>query len=90
MTIELIIFSVVLILSVVAHFFFWRDSKKRFSECLKKAEALTEKLRELEANDEAIDGLLDDAEVGLQKMGDEIEALRSALFVNRKHSTLNN
>ncbi len=87
---ELIIFSVILVVSVVAHYFFWRDSKKRFDACIKQAQALTERLQKLETNGETIDGMLDEVEAEVQKMGDEIDAFRSALFVDRKRTGYEN
>ena len=81
---ELIILCVVLVLSVVAHYFFWRDGKRRYDENMKQIEALNKKLMQLEANDEDIDKMLDEADKGLQKMGNEIDALRSVWFMNRK------
>lgn len=73
---ELIILSVVLVLSVVAHFFFWRDSKKRHGEFMKQLETLKDTLKQLEANDVEIEKILDRAEQDVEKMDKEIEALR--------------
>lgn len=84
MDIVLIIFCVVLVLSVAVHYFFWRDSKRRYDENMKQIEALNKKLMQLEANDEDIDQMLDEADKGLQDMGDEIDALRSVWFMNKK------
>lgn len=83
MSTELIIFSVILVASVIAHYCLWRSSMKRYSECIKQAEALTEQLRKLEAGDEVIDGLLDEAESRAQKMDDEINALRLGRFLEK-------
>ena len=80
----LIIFAAILVLSVVAHYFFWRDSKKRYSEYMKQIEALNEKFKQLEANDKEIDRMLDDADEKGRKMDDEIEALRSVWFLDKK------
>ncbi len=87
---ELIVFSAVLIVSVIAHFFFWRDSKKRYTEYMERAEVLYEKLKQLEANHKEIDGLLDVAESKAQKMDEEINALRSVLFANKKRANRDN
>ena len=85
---ELIILCVVLVLSVAAHFFFWRDNKRRYEENMRQIDALNRKLSQLEANDESIDRMLDGAEKGLQEMGNEIEALRSVWFLSgRKKKT---
>ena len=87
---ELVIFSVILVLSVVAHYFLWRNSKKRYTEFMKRAEALNEKLKHLEANDEEIDKMLDKTEEGVQRMEDEIDALRSVWFAGKDNSTPDN
>lgn len=84
---ELYVFSGVLVLSVIAHYLLWRSSKKQYDACLKQAQALTEQLRKLESNDAEIDGMLDEVEVEVQKMGDEIDALRAVRFLNKKKGT---
>ena len=81
---ELIIFSVILVVSVVAHYLLWRSSKKQYDACLKQAQALNEQLRRLEANDAEIDGMLDEVDAEVQKMGNEIKALRSVWFAKGK------
>ena len=83
MSTELIIFSVILVASVIAHYCLWRSSMKRYSECIKQAEALTEQLRKLEANDREIDGMLDYAEADLEHLEDEINALRLGRFLEK-------
>ena len=90
MTTELIIFSAILVVSVIAHFFFWRDSKRRYTEYIEQAEALNEKLKRLEANDAEIDRMLDDADADMQKIGDEIDALCSVWFVHKKRTNQDN
>ena len=80
---ELIIFSIILIVSVIAHFFLWRDSKRRYTEYMKQADALNEKLKQLEANDREIDGMLDYAEADLEHLEDEINALRLGRFLEK-------
>ena len=87
---ELIILSVVLVLSVLAHFFFWRDSKKRHGEFMKQLDALKDSLKQLEANDVEIDKMLDGAEMDADRMSKEIEALRSVWFRNNKRTTIDN
>ena len=81
---ELIILSVVLVLTVVAHFFFWRDNKKRYGEFMKQLDALKETLKQLEANDIEIDKMLDDAEEAIDRIDEGIEDLRSVWFLNNK------
>lgn len=80
----LIIIAAILVLSVAVHYFFWRDGKRRYDENMKQIQALNKKLMHLEANDEDIDKMLDEAEKGLQDMGDEIDALRSVWFLDKK------
>ena len=87
---ELIVFSVVLVLSVVAHFFFWRDSKKRHGEFMKQLDALKDSLKQLEANDVEIDKMLDVAEMDADKMSKEIEALRSVWSRKNKRTMIDN
>ena len=90
MTTALIVFSAVLVASVVLHLFFWLDSKKRFDECIKQAESINEHLRQLEANDTEIDRMLDDAEAESQRIDDEIKALRAVMFGNRRRTNFEN
>ena len=87
---ELIILSVVLVLSVVAHFFFWRDTKKRHGEFMKQLEALKDSLKQLEANDVEIDKMLDGAEEDMERIGKEIDALRSTMFIGKRKPDINN
>ena len=84
MTTELIIFAAVLVVSVIAHFFFWMDSKKRYSMFMLQVEALQEKLKQHEANEAEIDNKLDETEADLERIGDEIDALHSVWFMKRK------
>jgi len=87
---ELIILSVVLVLSVVVHFFFWRDTKKRHGEFMKQLDALKDSLKQLEANDVEIDKMLDGAEDKMKVIDGRIEALRSVWFRNNKRTTIDN
>ena len=90
MAIELIIFSAILVLSVIAHYFFWRDSKKRYEEYMEQVKVLNERLNQLEANDIEIDRMLDTADGDVEIMGKEIDALRSALFIGKRTPNLEN
>ena len=90
MTIELIIFSAILVVSVILHFFLWFDSKKRYTDYMKRAGALKNKLRELEANDAEIDKLLDEAEGDIERFGNEIDILRTGLFLKKKRTNFEN
>ena len=90
MSLELIVFSTILVLSVVAHYFFWKDSKKRYSEYMKRVEALNERIRHLEANDSEIDKMLDETEEDVKKMGNEIDEMRLLLSLKKKKTTFDN
>ena len=90
MTTEMIIFSAILVVSVIAHYFLWRSSKKHYEECLKQAKALNERLEQLAANDVEIDRMLDEAESDVDRMGKEIDALRSVWFIKGKKTDIDN
>ena len=87
MTIALIIFSVILVLSVIAHYFFWKDSKKHYEECMRQAKALNDNLERLAANDTKIDRMLDEAEKESDRMDKEIGALRYVWFTKKNKTT---
>ena len=57
---------------------------------MRQIEALNKKLMQLEANDEDIDKMLDEADKGLQDIGNEIDALRSVWFLNKKKTGIEN
>ena len=84
MTTELIIIAAIMVASVVVHFFFWRDSKQRYKVFIQQVKDLQEKLKQHEANDVEIDNKLDEAEADMERIGDEIDALRSVWFMKRK------
>ena len=88
MDIVLIVFCVVLALSVVAHYLLWRNNKRQYDENLKQIEALNKILMQLEANDEDIDKMLDEADKDLHDIGDEIDALRSVWFLNKRKTSI--
>ena len=91
MTLGLIIIAAILVASVIAHFFFWRSSQKKYTEFMKHVEALQEKLKEHEASDMEIDKMLDNAQEDMQRIDEEINALRSVWFVKqRKKSAIDN
>ena len=87
MTIELIIFSVILALSVVAHYLLWRDSKKRYTEYMKQANALRERIGQLEESNEEMDKMLDEAEEAIDRIDEGIEDLRSGMFKKKTNTT---
>ena len=78
---ELIFFAAILVASVIAHYFFWRSSKKHYEECMRQAKALNDKLEQLSANDTEIDRMLDETESDVDRIGEEIDALRSVWFM---------
>ena len=84
MTTELIIFAAIMVASLIAHFFLWKDSKRRYAMFMQQIEALQEKLKQHEANDVEMDNKLDEAEADMERIGDEINALRSVWFMRRK------
>ena len=90
MAIELIIFSAILVVSVILHLYLWLDSKKRYADYMKRADALNKKLRELEANDVEIDKLLDEVDGDVERFGNEIDNLRLGLFLKKIRTTLKN
>ena len=90
MTIELIIFSALLIASVIAHYLFWRDSKKRYAEYMKRADALQKKMEQLEESNVEMDKILDEAEGAIDRIDEGIEDLRSGRFITRKMTTFDN
>lgn len=90
MTTALIIFSVILVLSVIAHLFFWLDSKKRYADYMKKQEALLKRIGHLEESNVEMDKMLDDAEDAMGKISEGIEDLRSGRFMKRKMTTFEN
>lgn len=90
MTTALIIFSVILILSVIVHYFLWRSSKKHYEECMKQSKALKENLEHLAANDTEIDRMLDKAEGAIDRIDEGIEDLRSGRFMRIKKPTFDN
>lgn len=90
MTTALIIFSAILVASVIAHYFFWRSSKMHYDECMRQAKALNDKLKQLAANDTEIDRMLNEAEVNVDRVGEEIDALRSVLFLGKGKQKLDN
>ena len=86
MTTELIIIAAIMVASVVVHFYFWRDSKQRYKEFIQQVKDLQERLKQHEANDVEIDNKLDEAEADMERIGDEIDALRSVWFIKKRKS----
>ena len=90
MTTALIFFSVILVLSVIAHYFLWRSSKKHYEECMKQSKALKENLEQLAANDTEIDRMLDEAEGAIDRIDEGIEDLRSGRFMRIEKPNFDN
>ena len=90
MTTELIIFSAIMVASVIAHYIMWRDSKKRHLEILRKFQSLMERMTQLEANYNEMDGVLDAADEDVERIGREIDAMRASLFLGGRKTNLEN
>ena len=86
----MIIFCVVLVLSVAAHFILWRDGKRQYDETMKRIVSINKKLMQLEANDVEIDKMLDDAEEAIDRIDEGIEGLRSGRFMRIEKPTFEN
>ena len=90
MDIGLIILAAVLIISVIVHVFLWWDSKKQYNAIMKEFQALMERMRLLEANYGDMDGALNSADEDVERIGREIDTLRSALFLGKRKLNLDN
>lgn len=90
MTTALIIFSAILVVSVIAHLFFWLDSKKRYTDYMKQAKALRERIEQLEESNVEMDRMLDEAEGRMEKIDEGIEDLRSGRFTRKNKPTFEN
>ena len=90
MDIGLIIFAAILVISVIVHVFLWRDSKKQYKAVMKEFQALSGRMKQLEANYDDMDGVLDAADEDVERIGREIDTLRSALFLGKRKPNLDN
>ena len=90
MAVELIIFSAILVVSVVLHLFFWLDSKKRYADYMKQQEALNKRIEQLEDSNVEMDRMLDDAEEAIVRIDEGIEDLRSGRFMRMDKPTFEN
>ena len=90
----LIIFTVVLVLTIVAHFLFWRDSKKRYENFYKEVVTLKSSLQSLLDGYDAIEKEMGEAENAMQRLDAEIEFGQKMhqvlLALNNKISSLEN
>ena len=87
---EVVTLSVVLVISVFVHVFLWRNSTKQYEAIMKQFQTLSERMRQLEANYDDMDGVLDAADEDVERIGREIETLRSALFLGKRKTNLDN
>ena len=90
MAVELIIFSAILVVSVILHLFFWLDSKKRYADYMKRQEALNKRIEHLEESNVEMDRMLDDAEEAIDRIDEGIEDLRSGRFLRGEKRTFEN
>ena len=86
----MIVLGALLVVSVIAHFFFWRSSQKHYNECMKQVKALNERLEQLTATDIEMGRMLDDAEKDAEKIGKEFDALRSVWFMKEEKNRTTN
>ena len=87
---ELLILGVIVVLSVVAHYLMWRDSKKRHTEFMREFQELSERMRELESNYEEMDNELDAADEDVERIGKIIDAMHSALLMSDRKTGFDN
>lgn len=87
---ELVIFSGILVLSVILHLFFWLDSKKRYTDFMKQQGALNRRIDKLEESNEEMDKMLDEAGDEMNRIGEGIDELRSGRFPRRGKPTYEN
>lgn len=90
MDIGLIIFAAILVISVIVHAILWWDSKKQYKAIMKEFQALSGRMKQLEANYDDMDGVLDAADEDVERIGREIDTLRSALFLGKRKPNLDN
>ena len=90
MTTELIIFSAILIVSVILHLFFWLNSKKRYTDYMTRQEALLKRIEQLEESNVEMDRMLDEAEDAIDRIDEGIEDLRSGKFMRKEKPTFDN
>ena len=90
MDIGLIILAAILVISVFVHVILWRNSTKQYKAIMKQFQTLSERMKQLEANYDDMDGVLDAADEDVERIGREIETLRSALFLGKRKTTLDN
>ena len=90
MTTELIFFAAILVISVIVHVILWWDSKKQYKAIMKEFQALSGRMKQLEANYDDMDGVLDAADEDVERIGREIDTLRSALFLGKRKPNLDN
>lgn len=90
MTTELIIFSAILVVSVILHLFFWLNSKKKYKDYMKRQEALLKRIEQLEESNVEMDKMLDEAEDAIDRIDEGIEDLRSGRFLRKEKNSFDN
>ena len=85
---EVVILAAILVISVIVHVILWRDSTKQHKAIMKEFQGLLERQHQLEANYDDMDGVLDAADEDVERIGREIETLRSALFLGKRKTNL--
>lgn len=90
MDIGLIILAAVLVISVIVHVILWWDSKKQYKAIMKGFQALMVRMKQIEANYDEMDGVLDAADEDVERIGREMNALRAALYLGKVKATIDN
>lgn len=90
MSFELIIFSALLVVSVIMHLFFWRDSKKRYTNYLMRLESLNKRIVQLEEDNEKMEKMLNDAEKAIERIDEETEEVQSGMILKKEKQTFEN
>ena len=90
MEVELIILAAIFVLSVIVHLILWRDSTKQHKAIMEGFQGLMERMKELESTYDSMDDELDLADEDVERIGQEIEALRSVLFMDKRKPNLDN
>lgn len=87
---EVVILAAILVISVIVHVILWRDSTKQHKAIMKDFQGLIERLHQLEANYDDMDNELDLADEDVERIGRDIELLRSALLMGKRKPNLDN
>ena len=85
-----LIIGVIIVLSVVAHYFMWRSSKREYAEYMERLNALNEKLKRLDEGDHEMDKMIDEVEDKMNKINDGIDDLRFIWFTKKENTIFEN